>query len=126
MTTECTGLELSEVVGEDERTILLIMIMEIINDLAHLGGRKILWLIREHPSLIHIVDISPHGFKRNSDARIVCNNIRDIHIITITITALMKTETCTKYILEMRKACRVNAHPNTAFQLGYQRSWRTA
>ena len=56
--------------------------MQIIYDLTHSVLWEVLGIIRENPTLEHIVDIGPHCFKRDASRRIIGDNVRNVDEIS--------------------------------------------
>ena len=55
--------------------------MQVIYYFPHLVRREVIWIVSEYPSFEHVVDVCPHGLKRNTSLRIICYHVGNIHEI---------------------------------------------
>ena len=57
------------------------MRMQVIYDLPHLIGWKILRVVGEHPALVHVVDVCPHCFERDPGEGVVGDDFGDVDVV---------------------------------------------
>eukprot|EP00128_Syssomonas_multiformis_P009240 Colp12_sorted_trinity150504_noHs@21458 len=67
--------------------------MEILNELAHTGLREVGGIPGEILILVHVIDVSPHGLKRDAGLLVAGNNILELSKVLVAITALVPAKT---------------------------------
>ena len=73
--------------------VVLVMLVQVIHQLAHLLQRESLRIQSEHPATIHVVDISPHGLQWNVGMAVVVDNLGDIVDILVSVAAVVELRT---------------------------------
>ena len=66
--------------------------MQVVDKLTNSRKWIVLWIKREYPSVLHIIDVSPHHFKWNFCLCVVVYNLSHLIDVTIAISALMETK----------------------------------
>ena len=75
----------------DNWNVVLLVLMQSIDELLEFGLWEMNGICGEDAICIHIVDISPHGVKRQIMSSVFRDNFSKISDIVITPTALVKT-----------------------------------
>lgn len=76
--------------GINHHNVLLVVTMQVINQLAHLVQGEAQRIQCEDASVVHIVNVGPHSFQRNSGLTIVIDNFSDSVDIPIAVSALVE------------------------------------
>lgn len=69
--------------------VVLVMLVQVIHELAHLLQWEALWIESEHSATIHVVDISPHSLQRNMGTAVVVDNLSNIIDILVSVAAVV-------------------------------------
>jgi len=69
---------------------VLAVVMEVVHQFAHLLQRISGWIIGEHPSPVHVVDIVPHGLQGDSSPAVVVNNFSSLVDISVAVFAVVE------------------------------------
>jgi hypothetical protein len=73
--------------------VVLLTAVQPLDKALHLGRREPLWIERECPSEMHVINVRPHHLKRNTGCGVVVDNFSDVEPILVTKLALLETQT---------------------------------
>ena len=79
--------------GINHDDVVLVVLVERVDKLAHGGEGETLGVKREGHSAVHVVDVGPHGLERDTGLAVVVDNLSHLEGIAVTIAAVVKAET---------------------------------
>ncbi len=64
--------------------------MQVVHELANFLKRETLRIQSEHPTAIHVVNVSPHGLQWNVSMAVVVNNLGNIIDVAVSVAAIVE------------------------------------
>lgn len=74
----------------NHNNVVLVMLVQVIHQLAHFLQWEALRIQSEHPATIHVVDISPHSLQWNVGMAVIVDNLGNIIDILVSVAAVVE------------------------------------
>lgn len=77
----------------DHDNVVLVVGVEVRDDSAHLVELEALRIKREDATAVHVVNVRPHGLKRDASGAVVVDNLGDLEDVLVAVAAVVVAKT---------------------------------
>jgi hypothetical protein len=78
--------------GVNHHNVLLVVLVQVVDNAAHLVKREALGVKSENPTVVHVVDVGPHGLEGNGGGAVVGDNLSNVDPVTVSVTTLVRSK----------------------------------